>query len=101
MGPKPGQTLHFPDSDKPKIASINKCPLYQRTTHFLCKHVKIASLCKCPLYQNTTLLLVKRPPYQSLHFVYAKSQKLRAYTNVHYINHYTLQCKHVKIASIS
>src|SRR6202162_2966894 len=70
-------TLHFPYQNCAHISyHICKCPPYHNTTLFLYKHAKIASIDKCPLYQMASFFLHYRPPYHSQHFFYAQSPQL-------------------------
>src|SRR5260370_23749 len=49
---------------------------------------------------STTHFLVNSPLDQSPHIAYTRLPKLRPYTTVQYIHHYTLLQKHAKTASI-
>src|ERR1700693_3557753 len=71
------KTLHFPYQNCAHISyHICKCPPYHNTTLFLYKHAKIASIDKCPLYQMASFFLHYCPPYHSQHFFYAQSPQL-------------------------
>jgi hypothetical protein len=71
------KTLHFPYQNCVHISyHICKCPPYHNTTLFLYKHAKIASIDKCPLYQMASFFLHYCPPYHSQHFFYAQSPQL-------------------------
>jgi hypothetical protein len=68
--------------------------VYTKHYTLLCKHIKIVSLYICP-------------PHQTLHFPYAKSQKLCPYTNVYHVNplHFATprcqNCVHKHLSTIS
>jgi hypothetical protein len=71
------KTLHFPYQNCAHISyHICKCPPYHNTTLFLYKHAKIASIDKCPLYQMASFFLHYCPPYHSQHFFYTQSPQL-------------------------
>jgi hypothetical protein len=71
------KTLHFPYQNCAHISyHICKCPPYHNTTLFLYKHAKIASIDKCPLYQMASFFLHYCPPYHSQHFFCAQSPQL-------------------------
>ena len=85
----PYQSLHFSYTNMSKLRHTT-CIWWTpyQSQHF---PIQIAS---------TTHFLVNSPLDQSPHIAYTRLPKLRPYTTVQYIHHYTLLQKHAKTASI-